>query len=47
MFYQILLAAKVERSAIISNKQDVFELPHEFPNDLKFARISKFARIIN
>ena len=34
MFYQIFLSPQVKRSAIISNKQGVHELPHEFPNDL-------------
>ena len=31
MFYQIFLSPQVERSAIISNKQGVYELPHELP----------------
>ena len=35
MFYQILLSPEVKRSVIISNKQGVYELPHELPNNLK------------
>ena len=34
MFYQIFLLPQVKRSAIISNKQGVYELPHELTNDL-------------
>ena len=34
MFYQIFLW-QVKRGAIISNKQGVYELPHELPNNLK------------
>ena len=32
MFYQIFLSPQVKRSAITSNKQGVYELPHELPN---------------
>ena len=35
MFYQIFLSPHVKRNAIISNKYDTYELPHEFSNDLK------------
>ena len=35
MFYQIFLSSQAKRSAIISNKQDVNELSHELPNDLR------------
>ena len=34
-FYQILLLAQVKRSAIISNKQGVYELLDELPHDLR------------
>ena len=34
-FYQILLLAQVKRSAIISNKQGVYELLDELPDDLR------------
>ena len=33
MFYQIFLSPQVKQSA--SNKQGVYELPQELPNDLK------------
>ena len=35
MFYQICLSRQVKQSLIISNKQGVYQLPHELPNDLK------------
>ena len=35
MFYQIFFSPQVKRSAINSNKQGVYKLPHELPNDLK------------
>ena len=51
MFYQIFLSPQVKRRAITSNKQSVYELHYELPNDLrllrKIKRISKLARIIN
>ena len=34
MLYQIFLSPQVKRSAIISNKQGVYELPHKLLNDL-------------
>ena len=35
MFYQSFLSPQVKRSALISNKQGVYELPHELSNDLR------------
>ena len=35
MFYQIFLSPQVKRSAIISNKQGVYQLPHELSNNLR------------
>ena len=54
MFYQIFLSTQVKRSAIISNKHDIYELPHKLPSDLrprifflgKVRKISKLHRII-
>ena len=40
IFYQILLSSQMKRWAIITYKHGIYELPHEFPNDLKL-RISK------
>ena len=34
MFYQIFFSPKVKYSAIISNKQGVYKLPHQLPNNL-------------
>ena len=35
MFYQFLCSLQVRRCAIISYKHGIYELPHEFPNNLK------------
>ena len=35
MFYQFSLSPQVKRMVIISNKDDVNELPHELLNDLR------------
>ena len=35
MFHQIFLSPQVKRRVFISNKQGLYELPHELPNDLK------------
>ena len=35
MFYQFFLSVQVKRWAIITYKHGIFELPHEFPNDLR------------
>ena len=41
MFYQIFLSQQVKRSAIITNKHGICELPHEFLKDFRF-RILEF-----
>ena len=35
MFDQIFLSSQMKRSVIISNKDIVYEFPHELPNDFK------------
>ena len=35
MFYQIFLSAQVKRWAIITYKHGIYDLLHEFPNDLR------------
>ena len=35
MFYQIFFSPQIKRRAIVSNKQGVYELLHELPDDLK------------
>ena len=35
MSYQVFLSSQVKRSAIISNEQGVYELPHELPNNIR------------
>ena len=41
MLYQIFLLPQVKRSAIISNKQGVYEVPQELPNDLRLRILEK------
>ena len=40
-YHQIFLSPQVKRSVIISNKQEVYELPHELPNDLRLKEKSE------
>ena len=35
MFDQIFLSPQEKQIVIISNKHDIYELPHELPNDLR------------
>ena len=35
MFYQIFLSPQVKRCVIITYKHRIYELPQEFPNDLR------------
>ena len=35
MFDQFSLSAQMKRNLIIINKYGIYELPHEFPNDLR------------
>ena len=35
MFYQIFLSPLVKRWAIVTYKHGIYELPHEWPNDLR------------
>ena len=54
MFDQIFLSPQEKQRVIISNKHDIYELPHELPNDLRLRirksgnnrKISKLHRII-
>ena len=39
IFYQIFLSLQVKQSMIISNAQNICELPHELPNDLRLRRL--------
>ena len=35
MFHQIFLSPQGKRCAIITYKHDIYELPHDLPNDLR------------
>ena len=35
MFYQIFLSPQMRPCAIIAYEHDIYELPHELPNDLR------------
>ena len=39
MFYQIFLLPQVKRSAIISYKHGIQELPHELPNNFRLRKL--------
>ena len=43
MLYQIFLSTQVKRSAIISNKHGIYELPHELLNDLRVKETLKIS----
>ena len=34
MFYQIIFSPQVKRCAIITYKDDIYDLPQELPNDI-------------
>ena len=44
MLYQIFLLPQVKRSAIISNKRGIYELPHELPNDVGLKTLGNLER---
>ena len=46
MFYQVLLSSQVKRSAIISNKHDIYVLPHELPNDLRLRILGNYQETV-
>ena len=39
MFYKIFLWKQVKRWKIITYKQDIYELPHELPNDFRLRNL--------
>ena len=41
MFYQIFLSPQVKRSAVITYKNGLFELPRQLLNDLRFKRLGE------
>ena len=41
MFYQIFLLPQVKRSAFVSNKQGVYELPHDLLSNLTINKNQK------
>ena len=47
MFYQIFLSPQVKRWAIITYKHDIYELPHELPNDLKLRKLGNIRKLSN
>ena len=53
MFYQILFSPQVKQCAFITYKYGIYELPHEWPNNLRLLgklenirKVSKLNRII-
>ena len=47
MFYKIFFSPQVKRSAIISNKHEIYELPHELPNDLRVPSLTLKMKILS
>ena len=47
IFYQIFLSQQVKRSANISNKHGIDELPYELLNDLRLRKLGKVRKISN
>ena len=45
MFYQIFLSPQVKRWAIITDKHDIYELPHELPNDLRLRILENLEKL--
>ena len=39
MLYQIYPSQQVIRYATIAHKHEIYDLPHELPNDLKFSML--------
>ena len=44
MFYHFFFSPQVKRSAVIINKQGVYELPHELPNNLRLKNDCRSSR---
>ena len=42
MFYQIFFSPEVKRSVIISSKHGIYELPHEFLNNLRLRILGNY-----
>ena len=42
MLYQIFVSPQVKRCAIITYKHGIYELPHEFPNDLRLRILAHY-----
>ena len=41
MYYQIFYSQQVKQYAIITYKHDIYELPHELPNNIKLRILGK------
>ena len=46
IFYKIFLLTQVKRSVIIINKNGVYELPRELPNDLTLLGLLKLIQVL-
>ena len=45
MFYQIFLSPQVKQGAIISHKHGIYELPQDFPNDLRLRKLGNSRKV--
>ena len=41
LFYQIFFSPQVKRWVIITNKQGIYQLPHELPNGVRLRILGK------
>ena len=42
MFYQIFLSQKVKKCEIITYKEDIYELSHDLPNDIRLRILGNY-----
>ena len=45
MFYQTFLSPQVKRSAIITYKHGIYELPQELPNYLRLRKLGNIRKV--
>ena len=47
MFYQIIFSPQVKRCAIISYKDDMYDLPQELPNNITFIILGNYETLFH
>ena len=46
MFYQIFLSPQVKRCVIITYKDNIYELPHDFSNELRLRKLGNIRKVL-